>query len=88
MKLSLQFTVLNVACILFIIYMAYILITNPSNGGGDNLSNFFPVVLIICGVIGLVIDQVLQAYIPSMTNVNIIGGILVLALVGCYFFLL
>ena len=44
MRLSFKFSVLNIASIGLILWMIFVLVTNPKNQGGDGLSNFFPLV--------------------------------------------
>ncbi len=88
MKLSFKFSVLNAASIALIAWMIYVLITNPKNQGGDGLSNFFPLVGIISGSLGLILDQILQASISNRIKVNIIELIIILAAIGYLIYVL
>lgn len=88
MKLSLKPSLLNVASIGLVISMIFIIFTNPKNQGGDGLSNFFPMVGIIAGGLGLIIDQVLQSTIKSRVNVNIVGLLIILFALGALFYVL
>ena len=88
MKLSFNFSVLNVASIGLIIWMIFLLISNPKNQGGDGLSNFFPIVGIICGSFGLILDQILQATISNRMRVNKIELLVILAALGYLIYVL
>ena len=87
MKFSLKPSLLNVASIGLVSWMIFILFTNPKNQGGYGLSNFFPIVGIIVGGLGLILDQVFQSIIKK-TRVNIIGLIIILFAVATLFYIL
>ncbi len=82
MKLSFKPSLLNIASIGLIVWMIFVIITNPKNQGGDGLSNFFPVVGIISACIGLILDQILHAIHSSRLKANIIGLLIILVAVG------
>ena len=86
---SYKFSLLNVASIGLVLFMIYILLSNPKQaGGGDGLSNFFPVVGIIFGGIGLLIDMILKKTIKNRMTQNIIGFFIILTALGSIVYIL